>query len=84
MCGHPLLDSVKEVKYIARQQWMKWGAESLAIQSANAEAQAQPSSSAIDFNSASDTELYDLKSLMESQSGGSVNNELPDMDYLRA
>ena len=66
---------------------MKWDAESVAIQSASAEAQAQPSSSASDFNSASDTELYDLESLMESQSGGSrvtTDNELPDMDDLRA
>ena len=63
---------------------MKWDAESVAIQSASAEAQAQPSNSASDANSVSDTELYDLESLMKSQSGGSVDNELPDMDGLRA
>ena len=76
------MDRVEEGQYTARQQWMKWDAESVAIQSAIAEVQVQPSNSA-SFSSASDNELYYLESLMESQSGGSVDNELPDMDYLR-
>ena len=63
---------------------MKWDDESVAIQAAMAEALAQPSSRASVSNKASDTELYDLESLMESQSGGSIDNELPDMGDLRA
>ena len=46
---------------------MRWDPESVAIQSAQEEAQAQPTSSASE--SSSDTELYELESVMDSQSG---------------
>ena len=66
----------------------------MAIQSAQEEVQDQPTSSAseVDSSSASEadisgTELYDLESLMDSQSvtnDNSVDSELPDIDDLRA
>ena len=95
LCGHLSLDRIAEGQYITRQQWIKWDAESAGIQSDVGTKAQPPSSSAndIDTDSASDTdtELYDLESLLEGQSGGSratSDNELPDlptdMDVLRA
>ena len=86
MCSYSQLDTVQEGHFIARQQWMRWDPESVAIQSAQEEVQDQPTSSASESDS-SDTELYDIESLMDSQSvsnDNSVDSELPDIDDLRA
>ena len=69
---------------------MSWDPESVAIQSAQEEIQDQPTSSASEADSScaseadsNDTQLYDLESLMDSQSV-STDSELPNIDDFRA
>ena len=86
ICSYSQLDRVQEGQYITRQQWMRWDPESVAIQSAQGQLQDQPPSSASEADS-SDTELYDLESLMDSRSVNSDNSDqsgLPDINELRA
>ena len=79
---------VQEGQPILKNQWMRWDAESMADQSAQEECQVQPSSSASDSSSdTSDTIIYDLESLMDTESvnsDNSVQSGLPDINTLRA
>ena len=98
MCGHPSLARIAEGRGAMHKQttMVQMGCR-VCKQPVWAEARAQPSSSSannMDVDSDSDTtdaELYDLRSLLEGQSGGSraaSDNELPglpaDIDALRA
>ena len=68
---------------------MRWNPESLAVQSAQKECQVQPTSSASDSSSSSssDTIIYNLEFLMDTESVDSDNSDqsgLPDISELRA
>ena len=85
-CRNPQLDMVQEGQPIPKNRWMRWDPESMTIQSAQEECQVQPTSSASDSSSSSDTIIYDLESLMDTESVDNDNSDqsgLPDINQLR-
>ena len=91
MCAFPQLDTTEEGQAIARQIWRRWDAEKSNHQSDVGAQDQAPNYSSANEDSGSDTEsdtgatvdsdsteLYDLETPMD------IDNELPDLDELRA
>ena len=87
ICSYPQLDRVQEGQPIYKERWMRWDPESIAVQSAQGDQDQPPSSASV--ADSEETELYDLESLMDTESVNSDNDNsdlfgLPDINQLRA